>query len=84
VSPANLITFQRFLQICAANAGQLLNYAAIELTEIKANRTFNDKMLSNMNKVASLVDRPISKKLIYGGDQSFETQATNITAWFDV
>jgi len=58
--------------------------AGIELTEIKANRTFSDKMLSNMNKVASLGDRPISKKLIYGGDQSFETQATNITAWFDV
>ena len=54
------------------------------LTEIKANRTFSVKMLSNMNKVASLIDRPVNKKLIYGGDQNFETKETNITAWFDI
>ena len=58
--------------------------SGIELTEIKANRTFSVKMLSNMNKVASLIDRPVNKKLIYGGDQNFETKETNITAWFDI
>lgn len=56
----------------------------MEVTEIKANRTFHHKMLSNMDKIASLIDRPISKRLIYGGDQNFETQETKVTAWFDV
>ncbi len=88
VSPANLNTFQQFLQICDSNQLEvdLLKDAAtnIELTEIKAGRAFNGKMLLNMDKIASLIDRPTSKKLIYGGDQNFETQETKVTAWFDV
>jgi len=58
--------------------------ADFELTEIKANRTFNSKMLSSINKVASLINKPVKTKLIYGGDESFKTQETDITAWFNI
>ncbi len=56
---------------------------SVALTEIKANRTFNSNMLSKLDKIASLIDRPSHKTLIYGGDQSFETQGTKVTAWFE-
>ena len=54
------------------------------LTEIKSTRTYRTKLTMNLNRVAKLVDLPAEKKLIYGGDKSFETQETSITPWFDI
>lgn len=53
------------------------------LTEIKANRTFNPKMLTNLNKVSKLIDVPTKMKLIYGGDKSLEHREVVVKTWFD-
>ncbi|MEM0992050.1 MAG: ATP-binding protein [Bacteroidota bacterium] len=56
----------------------------IQLTEIKANRTFSSKMLVTLNRVEKLIDQPVTKELIYGGDEIFEHQGTRVRAWFSV
>ena len=57
---------------------------SILLTEIKANRTFNSKMLTNVSKISALIKQPVSKQLIYGGDQGYDYQTTVVKPWFDI
>jgi predicted AAA+ superfamily ATPase len=53
----------------------------VRLTEIKANRTFNSKMLTHLDRISELIERPVSKQLIYGGDSNFYHKETRITSW---
>ena len=58
--------------------------SAILLTEIKANRTFNPKMVSNLSKIAKVARQPVRKQIIYGGDQTHEYQDTQVNPWFKI
>ncbi|MEO0339356.1 MAG: hypothetical protein AAF242_09085, partial [Bacteroidota bacterium] len=56
----------------------------VTLTEIKANRTFKPKMLSGLHKIEGLLDRPVVKHLIYGGDEALNHQGVNVKSWNNV
>lgn len=56
--------------------------SGIRLTEIKANRTFNPNMLTNLKRVAAFIPQPTNKQLIYGGDETFEVDDTVVKRWF--
>lgn len=56
--------------------------SGIQLTEIKANRTYHSNMLTNLNRVSAIIPQPTEKRLIYGGDEPFETEDTVVQTWF--
>jgi len=51
------------------------------LTEIKSTRTYRMELSKNLHKVATLVDRDVEKRLIYGGDDSFKVKDVNVLPW---
>lgn len=53
-----------------------------KLAEVKSTRTFQRKLLSNLQKVGDkITERPCQKTLIYGGDESLSSQDVSIIPW---
>lgn len=51
------------------------------LTEIKSNRTFHQRLLANFQRLASVIEQPVVKRLIYGGEDAFEVNDTQLIPW---
>lgn len=56
--------------------------SGIQLTEIKANRTFHSNMLTNLKRVSGIIPQPTNLQLIYGGEDSFEVEDTVVKHWY--
>lgn len=54
----------------------------IFLTEIKANRTFHPRMLTNLHKIEALIKQPVRKQLIYGGEEALNYKDVKVETWF--
>ena len=53
-----------------------------KLAEVKSTRTFQRKLLTNLQKVGDkITERPCQKTLIYGGDESLSSQDVSIIPW---
>jgi len=55
--------------------------SGILLTEIKANRTYKDVMLKALHRIAAIMDRPVHKQLVHGGDEGFVIQDVKVSPW---
>ena len=51
------------------------------ITEIKASRTYKDKLHSNLHKVEKLATLPVQKQLIFGGDERFTIKGVEVIPW---
>lgn len=49
--------------------------------EIKAARTFREKMVDPLSKIARIADLPVQKRLVYGGDENFSFKDVEVVSW---
>ncbi len=55
----------------------------IKAIEIKSGTTINADFFSNLEKFEKLVNRPISKYIVFGGDSPSVRRETSILPWFE-
>ncbi len=55
--------------------------SGLALTEIKANRTYRDNLLSNLHKIEKIAGQPVQKQLVFGGDEGFEVKDVRVFPW---
>ena len=51
------------------------------LTEIKATTTYRENLRTNLDKVASLVNKPVRKRVIYGAAESWTVGEVEYLSW---
>lgn len=54
-----------------------------KVVEIKSGTTINSSYFSNLDKMQKYADRPLSKFIVYGGDQPQSIRGTMILPWKD-
>ena len=92
----DLVTFQRFLRLCAARTGQLLNRdstgnevdlvrdeaGVLQPVEIKSGQTVAGDMLKGLQKWRAIARSPIGQPwLVFGGDGEYVRQEVQMMGW---